>query len=433
VPPRRYRCGTSYVDGDRVSNHRSTQARWDALLAGLGYYYATTLVVVAAVWFAAELLPRRYHALKVPDGFAGRCLSWDGLEYAAIAERGYSYQRDRQSDVAFFPAYPLGARWLSLLTGLSVSVSLVVFAHACLLGAFVLFYAYARLRVPSEDATHADFVLLAMGLWPTGMFFRMGYSESLFLLVTIAAMYAMERGARPIWPGLIVGLATACRPVGIALLGPLALYLWRRAHEGGDGNLPRARAAFTLSAMVYLPIACWGIAGFMLFQHLEFGDALAFFDQHRVWSRQPTASYLEQLGQSLVLAPIWNVYTPSSPGYWASHSDAPQNPLLSLPFANPIFFLITVALIWVGWRKRWLNERELLLAALLLAIPYFTQGCRNYMLSQGRFAAVVFPAYMILGRLAARAPGPVFALCAALSALLLAVYAAQFAASYRVT
>jgi hypothetical protein len=400
---------------------------------GLACYYVTTFVVLAGVWFSYDFVARRYTFPAQFGALRRGFRSWDGSKYAEIAEHGYSYDPERRSNVAFFPAYPLAARWLSWLTGWPVDVSLLVVAHACLLGAFVLLDAYVRRRSPPDDTKHADFVLLALGLWPTGMFFRMAYSESLFLLLAIAAMYAMERGARPIWVALITGLATASRPVGVALLGPLAIYLWRRAYWEGDGNARHAKASFALSATLYLPLACFGIGGFMLFQYVEFGDALAFAKQHQVWSRQPSLPYLEQLGRCLMLEPIWTVYDSSSPAYWGRHTDAPQNPLFSLPFANPIFFVATVALVWIGWRNRWLNERELLLAVLLLAIPYFTQGCRNYMLSQGRFAAVVFPAYMVLGRFAARAPGPVVALAAALSALLLACYAAQFAAWYRVT
>jgi hypothetical protein len=296
-------------------------------------------------------------------------------------------------------------------------------------------HAYTRRRFPTENVSHADFVLLAMGLWPTSVFFRMAYSESLFLLVAIAAMYAIERGARPFWVALIVGLSTACRPVGVALLGPLTLYLWHRARVPNDDESAHCtnKGKFALSAALYLPLACWGIAAFMLFQYLQFGDALAFVKQHAIWSRQPTAPYLEQLGRAITLEPIWRVYDPSSAGYWGSHQDAPRNPLFSLPFANPIYFVVTLGLVCLGWCKRWLNSRELVLSALLLAIAYLTQGDRNYMLSQGRFAAVVFPSYIVLGHLAVRAPAPVVAVCATLSSLMLVSYSVQFAAWYRVT
>jgi hypothetical protein len=74
-----------------------------------------------------------------------------------------------------------------------------------------------------------------------------------------------------------------------------------------------------------------------------------------------------------------------------------------------------------------------LLAALLLGIPYFTHGYRHLMLSQGRFAAVAFPVYIVMGRLMARAPAPLVAALCALSGFMLTVYAALFAAGYRVT
>jgi hypothetical protein len=171
----------------------------------------------------------------------------------------------------------------------------------------------------------------------------------------------------------------------------------------------------------------------MVFQYIEFGDPLAWANAHQLWSRRSTAPYLEQWTAALTLEPIWAVYDPSSLAYWGRHTDAPASPLFNLPFANPIYFVVAAFLVWLGWRKRWLNGKEVLLAALLLGIPYFTHGYRHLMLSQGRFAAVAFPVYLVLGRLLARMPPALAGLLCALAGLVLAVYAALFAAGYRVT
>ena len=76
-----------------------------------------------------------------------------------------------------------------------------------------------------------NYVLLALTLFPTAYFFRMAYSESVFLLVTLAAMLSIELGGPLLVTSLIIGTATAARPVGVALLAPFALHLWNRSNS----------------------------------------------------------------------------------------------------------------------------------------------------------------------------------------------------------
>jgi hypothetical protein len=128
------------------------------------------------------------------------------------------------------------------------------------------------------------------------------------------------------------------------------------------------------------------------------------------------------------LQPIWNVYLPRTAGYW--NRGGAENPIFSLQFANPICFVGTAILIGVGAWKRWLNIYEVLLSLGLLGIPYVTRAYEMCMLSQGRFAAVVFPAYIVMGHLLARMPKIVALSLLALSGVLMAIYAALFAAGY---
>ncbi len=335
------------------------------------------------------------------------------MQYAEIAGQGYFVDPHNPSNVAFFPAFPLSSRLLSWLTGSPIAASLVAIAHGSLLSAFVLMHRYARERFASANVSYRIWVLLAMGLWPTTFFFRMAYSESLFLLLMTAAMYLMQRGSRPLCVAIVVGLATATRPVGVALLGPFALYLWERTGTPGDahekGSVCRTRSAQAsrfwrfLRSAVWLPLACWGIFGYILFQYVAFDEPLAFFHTQQHWAKRAPTPYLEQWGRALILEPIWSVYDSGSVAYWARSRIDPKNPLFSLPFANPIYFVASVFFVLLGWHKRWLNGKEVLLAALLLGIPYFTHSYRHLMLSQGRFAAVAFPVYIVMGRLMARA------------------------------
>jgi hypothetical protein len=261
---------------------------------------------------------------------------------------------------------------------------------------------------------------LALGLFPTSFFFRVPYSESCFLFFAILAMLAMQRG----WPLLVVagvvGLTTAVRPVGIALLPVYWLYVCR-----GSTN----RRTALLKLLLLTPVAAWGLLAYMDFQNVTFGDPLAFARTQEHWSARINTTTSDKALSLMSYEPIWSVYQRGSPAYWRRLEPDVAAPV-NLAFANPIYFLLATALVVLGRWKRWLNGAETLLAALLILIPYVTRAYEMCMLSEGRFMAVVFPIYLVLGQILSRIPGPLAALILCFSAFLMAAYAAQFAAGY---
>lgn len=395
------------------------------LLEGLFCYLATGGIIFVATCLPLRL-PRQFTALVDAADFMSRFMGRNGWDYVLLLREGYSYQPHGASNIAFFPAYPLAARTLVWLTGTSVETALLVVSNGCLIGAFLLFGVYVRSRWPDGDSKLVDFTLLALALWPPTFFFRMMHSESLMLLTALAAMYMMQRRVHPFFVALVVGLATACRPVGVALLLPFALYLWQRRDRAGD----RQGLAFLRNTLLLMPLACWGIGAFMVFQYAKFGEPLAFAKTQQQWSLTPGTSHVEQWVRAASLEPIVSVYDPVSPAYWKKQ-DKIDNPVFSLAFANPIYFVSMAVLVLVGWAKGWLDEREVLLAAFLILVPYVTHGYRYHMMCQGRYSAMAFPAYIVLGHLALRAPRWVVVIVAAVFTFFLATYSALFAAWYR--
>ena len=387
------------------------------------YYYLTGLVVLAGAWFGTDFLSRQSHPRQNPSGGLNALTAWDGTWYARIARDGYSYDPDEASPVAFFPAYPLLARGVMAATGLRAEAALLAVSHGCLLAAFVVLARYVAVRSadgrPGDGPDLPDFVLLSFGLWPTAMFCRAAYTESLFVLVCLTAFYGIARRWPPVAVAAVVGLATACRPVGMALLIPFLFSL---------RDVSSSAAGFLTRAAVYGPVACWGIASYVAYLGTAFGEPFAFVLTQRHWTMRPPAAAGESLAGLFLLRPLWSVYVPSSPAYWAEFEPV-ANPLFSLQFANPLFVVATAGLVAFGARRGWLTTPEWAFAAALLAIPYVTHAERAVMMAQGRYAASAFPVYLVLGRIAARSPAP---LVAAVAAVLTAAYAALFAAWYRI-
>src|SRR5260370_3700754 len=311
-------------------------------------------------------------------------------------------------------------RWLAAATGLRADGALLIVAHLSLAATFVLLAAYVRQRGSAAAPGLAAWVLLGLGLWPTTFFCRMAYSESLFLLCVVAALYGMARR----WPLAVIavacGLATATRSVGVCLLVPYAIHVLRMSTAWRGWALGIGLA----------PVACFGLIAYMLFQQWEFGDALTFVRTQENWRVRAAAPWTTKIGDLLTLEPVRSIFDPASPCYW-QRTPAEINPLFSLHCANPIYWLTALALIAVGAWKRWLTAYELTLALGLLLVPYALRSHEMCMAGMGRFTAVVFPIYIVLGHLLARMPAPVAAMLLGISACFLASYAALFAAWWR--
>jgi hypothetical protein len=382
----------------------------------------TTLVVACAVIAGAHFFKPnlRMPPDPNPDDLISSFARWDGQLYKGIVVDGYSYDPDRQSTLAFFPAYPLLGRLLVCITGARPDLALLAVAHLCLASAFILTVAYVRERYKGNPPELAGYVLLALGLWPYTFFFRMAYSEAPFLLWTILALYGIERKWSLAIIALIIGLATATRPVGVGLLAPLILHLWQRSAN---------TLSFIGTSLCILPIACWGIAAYTFYQYEQFGDPFAFAISHSHWRLRPPAPFLDKLRALVSLEPMWSLFDSDSPCFWKRR--VPAGPFLFNPaIFNCVFFLGAAILAVVGKHKRWLTSYELWLVASLLFIPYVGRAYDMCMMSMARFTSVAFPIYLVLGNLLWRMPPPLAAGILAVSSFLLAVYAALFAARY---
>jgi hypothetical protein len=225
---------------------------------GLAWYYLTSLIVLAGASIGVGLLRPQFPGSQEPSGLVESLTQHAGARHHEIATKGYSYDPQSQSSIASFPAYPLAARAVAWATGLSPDLSLLIVAHLALAAAFPLLAWYASLRAPPDaPPEQVDYTLLAAGLFPPAFIWRCAYTESLLLLLAVLAMLGLAR-RWPLWNcALVVGLATGTRPVGVALLAPLAIATW----QSGGGRLAR-----TAKLAALLPLGCWGLLAFMLWQ-----------------------------------------------------------------------------------------------------------------------------------------------------------------------
>ena len=288
---------------------------------------------------------------------------WDTGWYLQIIRDGYGATAGDQSATAFFPLYPylVGALY-RLLGSPQGPVALlavgVVVANVCFLAALLLLHRLTRLK--TGDPAAADRVVLYLCVAPLSLVFSAFYSESLFLLLTVVAFYAAERG-RWGWVAVAVALAAMTRATGVLLAAPLLL-IWGRqwlrdAARGRDALAPLAGGL--------------GLLAFMLILWRTVGDPLAFMRAGEAWGSR--------------LAWPWQAFT---------------SPLIQTTIhgLNVVTTLLTIGLSLAAWRF----GLAYVVWGLVCALSPLT--LKGNLGSMTRYVLVAFPAFMALSALLAARP-----------------------------
>jgi Gpi18-like mannosyltransferase len=192
---------------------------------------------------------------------------WDGAWYQRIIQMGYDYEAgvDRRAAVVFFPAFPLLC-WFLMRLGLSYAMAGVMISNAAFLGTMVLLYRWVR---ENHSRNVARWSLIALGFMPCALYSIMAYTESLFLLSTLGALYyfRQRRYRLATFWGII---ATATRPPGLLLVPALLWVSWRQK---------RSSVAY-ISAL----LMSFGCGLFTLYCAWRFGHPFAWVTSHRAWA-----------------------------------------------------------------------------------------------------------------------------------------------------
>jgi Mannosyltransferase (PIG-V) len=199
--------------------------------------------------------------------FVFRALSqWDARWFLQIALNGYD---DVPQAAAFFPVYPSLVHGLAWVTGSELVAGVLISLAAGAVGAWVL-AEIGRAVLGERGARDA---VLYLALYPIGFVVTSLYSEGLFLALSTGAFLAAMRG-RPLAAGVLGGLATGTRLIGLALLPALAILLWQ-------GRDPRSLAR--LAPLLLLPAA---VGLYALYLDATLGDPWAFAHAQTDWNRE---------------------------------------------------------------------------------------------------------------------------------------------------
>jgi hypothetical protein len=198
---------------------------------------------------------------------------WDTKWYIDIANRGYGWKKAAgTSPTAFFPLYPMLIHAFMAVTHRSGILSALFISNAAFLGALLYLWRLARWEL---NAAVASRTILCIAAFPTALFFFAGYTESLFLFLTVAAFYHMRRRDWLI-AGAFAALAAGTRVTGILLLIPF-VYEYARDRNFSLRNLDRGVAGLMLAPL--------GLVAFMIYLAHTVGDPLAFSHAQTAWQK----------------------------------------------------------------------------------------------------------------------------------------------------
>jgi Mannosyltransferase (PIG-V) len=324
---------------------------------------------------------------------------WDAVYYLTIAHDGYGGSEGEVRS-GFFPLYPL---LVHVASALGASRGLVLIAAygvslAAFLGALYLLHRLVSLELGER---YAKPTLLLLAFFPGALFFGIPYSEGVFLLVTVGAVYAARTGH---WAtaGALAALASAARIPGLAVLVPLAWIYWD-AH-GRRLGLDAA----------WLALAPLGLLLYSLHLGAVLDDPLAWFS-------------VQNEGQDRDVALPFAAIVEGARAAGAGAIDLAEGVDDTFPASQNIVdfgFLAAILVALVGALRR-LPGPYAAYAVAALALPLSTPFPSEPLVSVQRYAATVFPLFMWLALVCEERGWTSRAV--AVFAVLLGASAAQFA------
>ena len=275
----------------------------------------------------------------------------DAQWFLRLATTGYA---PGDNSAAFFPGFPVSVRLLHLLPGIGPLAAGLLVANVAAFAALLLLHALTRYELDDETARRA---VLFTALFPTAFFLYAPYTESLFLLASIATFWFARRD-RWAWAAAAGAAAAATRSVGILLILALwveAIAQWRR---DGRSLLPRltAAAAVALGPLLYF--------GWWRWRH---GDFWAPLDAQRAWRPGGAHQPIEAIAEALRLA--WRYQS-----WW----------LLDV-------VVVGLAVAGIVLAARRIPTTYTVYASASILLPLLLPLDSRPLLSMPRFAAVLFP------------------------------------------
>jgi len=237
----------------------------EALTYPVSVFLATRIPLFIVAYFSRLYV---HGHLKSPWDLA---VHWDATYYLNIAASGYDLSHTEYSTANFFPLYPFFINVFRRMCSNNV-VSGVIVSNVALIAALCLLYRFVQERWGQETARRA---VLLISIAPASFFFSAIYTESLFLVLSLA-FFIFILNRRWLLAGICGSLAAMTRSVGLLLLLVAGWEYLRNV------RFEARRARRDVAWLLLIPAGA-GLFSFILYA--QTGDMFANLTASRAWGR----------------------------------------------------------------------------------------------------------------------------------------------------
>ncbi len=305
---------------------------------------------------------------------------WDATHLTNIAVGGYQYNK---SSTAFLPLFPWLQRGMGYVLCLILQptsmpdieatyyIAGVILANICYYITILLCYALTEKEMGTKVAR---LTVLFLALYPYSIFLFAGYTESLFLLLTVAVFFFLQREQWGL-AGICAALLLLTRVAGVLIVIPfLILYVQRFWPQWRELVLPWRVMIHTALPVMIIPL---GLGIWMVHLYRIWHDPFIFRTAEEIWNRHISAP-----GYGLYLD--LKVLTTIKPKADEMYTD----------IMDSIFSIGPIVVLLLGWTRLPLHYWLFSLAIAIFSIStYAVSG--NPARCYPRFIMVAFPLFLL--------------------------------------
>ena len=322
-------------------------------------------IILAIKIFSFILAPLAWTVLKnQPADIIFLWNRWDALHYIDIAKNGYTAVGEGRYFIVFLPLYPFLIRVVAFFIR-NYEVSALLISNFASL--FAGFYLYKLVKIDCSHLTALKSVFY-FSIFPSSYFLIAGYTESLFLFLTIAGFYYARKGN---WftAGLMGMFGAATRITGLILIPALIYELFSQKSKSHSGYTCK-----NVKHALFICMTAFGFISYLVLNYAVFGDVFAFIAiQREHWFKH--------------LAPPWEGL---SGALWSIFWSEPAEKVL-IGGAELVFGLFGLAcIIYAVIRK--LRPSY----TIYMLLTWLVVASTSYWLSMPRYTLSMFPIFIVL-------------------------------------
>ncbi len=370
------------LPGLSVERRAAARDAWAAFWSSRAIVWAAGMGAVLIFGWASATSARLdplYTTLPYTDSFANLLVApaarFDAAWYLAIANHGYEVG----GRAAFFPVFPGLVRMGGELIG-SALVAGILISSSCALGAL---YFLHRLVTLDFGLERARTVVWLAAWFPGALVISAVYSESVFLLVSVGAIYAARLDRWPL-AAMLGAVAAATRSGGVIVIVPLLIIYWY-SHD-------RRIRPDILWLLIGVPA---GLAAYVVYLGLSTGDPTSVFSAQAAWHRSFVPLGGLALGLWSAVHGLVELIVPSLARSPAANTDGVPTQLIDI--RDIAMFAFLVFGIWLCQEaSRRLSPAYTAYAVCGLALPLSVPAGGFPLMSLPRFEFVIFPLWIAL-------------------------------------